>query len=57
MRLLEGLALPREEDELRLTYYNSNTFWLRVDDLLGMFGLSRDDLADAEADTENGYFG
>ncbi len=49
LRLLEGLALPREEDEFRLTYYNSNTFWLRVDDLLELFGLSRETLGDAAA--------
>ncbi len=46
LRLLEGLALPHEEDELRLTYYNSNTFWMRVDDLLALFGLERNDLSD-----------
>ncbi|NLD74903.1 MAG: UTP--glucose-1-phosphate uridylyltransferase, partial [Chloroflexi bacterium] len=49
LRLLEGLALPREEDEFRLTYYNSNTFWLRVDNLLELFGLSRETLGDAAA--------
>jgi UDP-N-acetylglucosamine pyrophosphorylase len=44
LRLLEGLAQPREEDELNLSYYNSNTTWIQVDPLLKLFGLTRDDL-------------
>ena len=44
LRLLEGLAQPREEDELRLSYYNSMTTWIQVDELLSRFGLSRADL-------------
>ncbi|NQU22895.1 MAG: UTP--glucose-1-phosphate uridylyltransferase [Candidatus Nealsonbacteria bacterium] len=46
VRLLESLALPREEDEFKLTYYNSMTTWINVDKLLGAFGLGREDLAD-----------
>lgn len=46
VRLVEGLALPREEDEFALTYYNSNTCWIDVDRLLALFGLARADLAD-----------
>jgi hypothetical protein len=46
VRLLEGMALPHEEDEFKLTFYNSNTMWIDVDRLLGVFGLTRDDLAD-----------
>ena len=49
LRLLEGLAQPREEDELRLRYYNSMTTWIQVDPLLALFGLTRDDLAGPEA--------
>jgi len=45
-RLVEGLALPHEEDEFRLSYYNSNTMWIDVDRLLSAFELSRADLAD-----------
>lgn len=45
-RLLEGLAMPREEAEFGLSYYNSNTSWLHIDRLLAVFGLTRDDLAD-----------
>jgi hypothetical protein len=33
-RLVEGLAMPREEDEFHLTYYNSNTCWIDIDALL-----------------------
>jgi len=45
-RLVEGLALPSEDTEFRLSYYNSNTCWLSIDALLHVFGLSRADLAD-----------
>lgn len=46
LRLVEGLALPREEDENRLTYYNSMTTWIDIDALLTCFGLERGDLED-----------
>jgi hypothetical protein len=48
LRLVEGLAMPREEDEFGLSYYNSNTSWLHIDGLLAAFGLARGDLADAD---------
>jgi hypothetical protein len=48
MRILEGLAMPREEDEFILSYYNSLTTWIDVAKLLAMFGLSAADLSDAE---------
>jgi hypothetical protein len=44
VRLLEGLAQPKEEDELTLSYYNSNTTWIQIDPLLALFGLTREDL-------------
>ena len=44
VRLLEGLAQPREEDELILSYYNSMTTWIQIDPLLDLFGLTRADL-------------
>jgi hypothetical protein len=44
IRILEGLAQPREEDELNLSYYNSMTTWIQVDQLLQLFGVTRDDL-------------
>ncbi|MHB8898398.1 MAG: UTP--glucose-1-phosphate uridylyltransferase [Thermoguttaceae bacterium] len=46
VRLLESLATPREEDEFRLTYYNTMTTWITIDSLLELFGLTRSDLAD-----------
>jgi hypothetical protein len=46
VRLVEGLALPREEDEFGLTYYNALTTWVDVEQLLAVFGLGRDELAE-----------
>ncbi len=46
VRLVEGLAMPREDDEFKLSYYNSQTTWISIERLLGVFGLSRGDLAD-----------
>ncbi|HWQ57267.1 MAG TPA: UTP--glucose-1-phosphate uridylyltransferase [Bryobacteraceae bacterium] len=46
VRLIEGLALPSEEIESRLSYYNSSTTWIDIDRLLSAFGLSRADLTD-----------
>ncbi len=48
VRLVEGLAMPREETEFALSYYNSNTCWIHLDKLLAAFGLGRADLADTE---------
>ena len=51
-RLVEGLAMPREEDEFRLRYYNSMTTWIDLDRLLKVFGLSREIImAAGEADS------
>jgi hypothetical protein len=46
VRLIEGLALPSEEVESMLTWYNSATYWIDIDQLLALFGLTRDSLAD-----------
>jgi hypothetical protein len=46
LRLIEGLALPREEYEFILTYYNSATYWIDLDKILKTFGLARNDLDD-----------
>jgi hypothetical protein len=43
-RLIEGLALPREEDEFTFSYYNSMTTWIDIDKLLAKYGLNREDL-------------
>ncbi len=40
-RLVEGLAMPGEEEEFKLSYYNSMTTWIDIDRLLEVFGLSR----------------
>jgi len=45
-RLVEGLAMPREQDELRLRFYNSLSTWIDIDQLLSFFGLVRTDLSD-----------
>ncbi len=47
LRLVEGMALPHEETEFQLSYYNSNTFWIDIDALLRVFGLDRAALNDA----------
>jgi len=44
LRIVEGLAMPREEAEFALSYYNSLTTWIDIDRLLGVFHLTRDDL-------------
>lgn len=48
-RLVEGLAIPAEELELGLRYYNSNSWWIPVDRLLDVCGLTRERLADLAA--------
>lgn len=49
-RLVEGLAMPREEAEFRLSYYNSLTTWIDLDALLALCSLTRADiLANDEA--------
>lgn len=44
-RLVEGLAMPNEEEEFRLSYYNSMTTWIDIDKFLEVMGLSRGMLA------------
>ncbi|HVM51051.1 MAG TPA: UTP--glucose-1-phosphate uridylyltransferase [Candidatus Acidoferrum sp.] len=48
VRLVEGLAMPREEVEFELSYYNSNTCWIDLDKLLTAFSLTRADLGNEE---------
>lgn len=48
VRLIEGLAMPSEEAEWSLSYYNSNTCWIDLEALLRRLGLKREDLADSE---------
>jgi len=46
-RLVEGMALPDEEIESRLSFYNSATYWIDIDRLLQVFGLNRSELGDS----------
>jgi hypothetical protein len=48
LRLVEGLALPDDEIESRLSFYNSATTWIDIDRLLAAFGLDRADLSNEE---------
>jgi len=48
LRLIESVALPREQDELLLSLYNAMTTWIEIDGLLDLLGLDRNDLGDAE---------
>ncbi len=48
VRLVESLAIPREEDEFRLSYYNTMTTWIDIDRLLGVFDLDRATLSNSE---------
>jgi hypothetical protein len=50
VRLVEGLSMPREEAEFALSYYNSNTCWIDLDQLLKTFGLSRQDILRGDAE-------
>jgi UTP--glucose-1-phosphate uridylyltransferase len=52
LRLVEGLAMPSEKVGAKLSYYNSNTFWIDIDKLLRAFGLTREDLANEEKTAE-----
>ena len=48
-----GLALPREEIEFDLSYYNTGTFWIDIDRLLSVFHLNRKDLKNKEKVLQN----
>ncbi|MFO1496905.1 MAG: UTP--glucose-1-phosphate uridylyltransferase [Verrucomicrobiota bacterium] len=50
-RLVEGLAMPREQDEFGLSFYNTMTTWIDIDQLLAAFGLTRGNLSNADAVT------
>ncbi len=46
IRLVEGLAMPREDEEFNLSWYNTLTTWIDIDRLLARFGLNRESLHD-----------
>jgi hypothetical protein len=43
-RIVEGLAMPREEEEFRLSYYNTMSTWVDIDRWLALMGLAREDI-------------
>ena len=45
-RIVEGLAMPREDEEWNLSFYNTLTTWVTIDAFLGVLGLTRADLGD-----------
>ena len=53
VRLVEGLALPSDDIESRLSYYNSATGWIDIDKMLSAFGLTREGLENAALVTES----
>ena len=53
-RVVEGLALPREADEFRLSCYNTLSTWMDLDKLLAVFGLIRADILAADTPTPAG---
>jgi UDP-N-acetylglucosamine pyrophosphorylase len=44
VRLLEGMAMPTEKAEFKLTFYNTLTTWIDIDRVLAAFGLDRKSL-------------
>jgi hypothetical protein len=53
VRIVEGLALPRTEDEYRLSFYNSLTNWITIDLLLKFFNLDREIILNAGSRAES----
>jgi UDP-N-acetylglucosamine pyrophosphorylase len=47
IQLVEGMSLPKDEDEFKLSYYNTLTNWITIDALLEYFGLDRDIIIEA----------
>jgi hypothetical protein len=48
IRLVEGLAMPNEQEEFKLSFYNSMTTWIDIDRMLEAFGLTRGTLDNQE---------
>lgn len=48
VRILEGLAMPNDRTESRLTFYSSMSTWIDIDKLLAHFGLERSALGNVE---------
>jgi len=54
LRLIEGMALPSEEDEYKLSFYNTLTTLVTIDSLLGYCNVQRSDLLSAVDATNTG---
>ena len=52
IRLIEGPRASRDEYEFVLSYYNSATYWIDIDRILGVFGLGRADVTSSQKVTE-----
>ena len=48
VRLVEGLAFPSDEIESQLSWYNSATYLIDIDQLLAVFGLARGDVSNSK---------
>jgi hypothetical protein len=42
------MAMPSEQDEFKLTFYNTMSTWIDIDQVLGVFGLDREKLKDPQ---------
>lgn len=49
-RLVEGLAMPDAESEFGLSYYNSMTTWIDLDQYLALLGLTREEVLASDQD-------
>ncbi|AMV34396.1 UTP--glucose-1-phosphate uridylyltransferase [Pirellula sp. SH-Sr6A] len=47
-RLVEGMAMPSDQDEFKLSFYSSMTTWISIDRLLQAFELKRSDLGNSD---------
>lgn len=48
VRILEGMSMPKEQDEFKLTFYNTLSTWIDIDQLLRVFGLNRNCLDNSQ---------
>lgn len=49
-RLVEGLAMPNDEAEFDLTYYNTLTTWIDLDQFLSLLSLTRENILEDNQD-------
>jgi UDP-N-acetylglucosamine pyrophosphorylase len=53
IQLVEGLALPNQEDEYKLSYYNTLTHWITIDSLLEYFKIDRELIIKAQSNADD----